>query len=89
MITPQCVMAKIAVIMGRKEEEILGETDLRELITDSIDLVEVMLGVQESFGVRLTQDELSRVETFAELASLVAAHAEMAAADRASISRPC
>jgi acyl carrier protein len=75
MISPQDVMAKIAILIGHENHEIHGDADLRELVTDSIDLVELVLGVQEAFGVRLMQEDLDKVATLADLATLVAARA--------------
>ena len=71
MITPKLVMTEVATMVGQPVENIDSESKLVEIITDSIDLVEVVLGLQERFDVRLTQEDLRDVNTFAELSALV------------------
>lgn len=75
MITSELVMLEIARIVGQPGERIDGKSDIVELITDSIDLVEVVLGLQEKFNVRLTQDDLRDTDTFGELSALIISRA--------------
>ena len=45
---------------------------MTELITDSFVLVELVIDLQEEFGVRFEQDDVQRIRTVADLADLVA-----------------
>lgn len=52
---------------------------LTEVVTESFAMVEVVIDLQEEFGVRLEQAELKRLKTVADLTNLVVAKARPAA----------
>jgi acyl carrier protein len=75
MITAQVVAAKIAELLHLPDGKIDDGAVLTELITDSFLLVEVVVELQETYGVRLVQEDLKRVATVADLAALIVARA--------------
>ena len=75
MITPEMITAEIARVIGQPASEFPANSVLTELIIDSLDFVEIVLGVQERFGVRLMQADLREIETLAELITLVLSRA--------------
>jgi acyl carrier protein len=48
---------------------------LTDVVTESFAMVEVVIDLQEEFGVRLDQAELKKLKTVADLTTLVAAKA--------------
>ncbi len=52
---------------------------LTDVVTESFAMVEVVIDLQEEFGVRLEQAELKKLKTVADLTALVAAKARAAA----------
>ena len=69
-ITEQDIKAKIAELLKVPEERVEGEAVLKELVTDSFLLVEMVIELQEVFGVRLVQDDLREVQTVTDLTTL-------------------
>ena len=69
-ITEQDIKAKIAELLKVSEERVEGEAVLKELVTDSFLLVEMVIELQEVFGVRLVQDDLREVQTVTDLTTL-------------------
>ncbi len=69
-ITEQDIKAKIAELLKVSAERVEGEAILKELVTDSFLLVEMVIELQEVFGIRLVQDDLRDVHTVAELTTL-------------------
>ncbi|MCZ6742463.1 MAG: acyl carrier protein [Alphaproteobacteria bacterium] len=73
--TEQDIKAQIAELLKVPEERVEDETVLKELTTDSFLLVEMVIGLQEVFHVRLVQDDLREVQTVADLTSLFVSRA--------------
>ena len=69
-ITEQDIKAKIAELLKVPEERVEGKAVLKELVTDSFLLVEMVIELQEVFGVRLVQDDLREVQTVTDLTTL-------------------
>ena len=69
-ITEQDIKAKIAELLKVSAERVEGEAILKELVTDSFLLVEMVIELQEVFGIRLVQDDLRDVHTVADLTTL-------------------
>lgn len=63
----QDIKAKIAELLNIPEERVEGEVVLKELVTDSFLLVEMVIELQEVFGVQLVQDDLREVRTVSDL----------------------
>jgi len=68
--TEQDIKAKVAELLKIPEERVEGEVVLKELITDSFLLVEMVIELQEVLGVRLVQDDLREVKTVSDLTTL-------------------
>ncbi len=69
-VTEQDIKAKIAELLKVPEERVEDKTVLKELVTDSFLLVEMVIELQEVFHVRLVQDDLREVQTVTDLTSL-------------------
>ncbi len=65
------VYGRIAALLRFPAERIADETVLTDLVTDSFVLVEMVVELQEEFGVQFVQEDLGRVTTFGDLAHLV------------------
>lgn len=59
--------------------KLADERLLADVVTESFAMVEVVIDLQEEFGVRLDQGELKKLKTVADLTGLVAAKAKAAA----------
>lgn len=56
-----------AAIGNFLDKEIKGDERLRDLVHDSFLLVELVMTLQEDFGVRLMQEDLKDVDTVEKL----------------------
>ncbi|WP_410012221.1 acyl carrier protein [Sodalis sp. C49] len=66
--------AMLAYRLGRKESDIAGHLNLAaELYVDSLDLMEIEIGIAETFGVELTETELLSIRTVDDLQRIVVA----------------
>ncbi len=64
--------AMLACRLGRYDHEIEDHLDLvNELYVDSLDLVEIEIGVAETFGITLTEEEMLAMRTVADLGTIV------------------
>ena len=70
------VTEKICAIIAEKLEmpadQLSAETTFAEMQVDSLYLVEIMLSIEEAFGV--TIEEVEGMETIADLAAFVESH---------------
>ena len=69
------VKERMAVLLKRPVARLEDATALTDLVTDSFLLVEMVMELQEEFGVRLVQEDLNHVRTVADLTELFAAQA--------------
>lgn len=69
-------IAEIVVALGRSPAAIDDETPMPEALGDSLDAIEVALGVERRIGVTLSDDDLSHVPTFGALVDLIAERTE-------------
>ena len=67
----------IAGQLGVDEDEITMATDLiDDLNTDSLDLVEIMMAIEEHFGMEeVPEDELENLRTIGDIVEYIEAHA--------------
>lgn len=77
-MTPTDVMQTVKDIvtdqLGCEKEEVTMEASLSEdLGADSLDGVEVLMALEESFGIEITDDELSSESTVQAIVNLVTA----------------
>ena len=67
------VKEKMAGLLKQPVARLEDATALTDLVTDSFLLVEMVIELQEEFGVRLVQEDLNHVKTVADLTKLFAA----------------
>ncbi len=68
----QNLHAMLACRLGRRQHEITDSCHLvNELYVDSLDLVEIEIGVAETFDVELTESDLLSMETVGDLRAIV------------------
>jgi acyl carrier protein len=78
-IDPATVKARISDTLQLPLAKLADERLLTDVVTESFAMVEVVIDLQEEFGVRLDQAELKKLKTVADLTGLVAAKAKAAA----------
>lgn len=66
------VAGKIAGLLNVPADRVHGDTPLADLVTDSFVLVELVIDMQEEYGVRFQQSDVAQVRTVDDLAALVA-----------------
>ncbi len=69
-ITEDQVKTLMAQLLRQPVAKLASETPLNTLVAESLMLVEMVIGLQEELGVRLTQDQLKTVQTVGNLVSL-------------------
>ena len=63
--------------LGIDEEVIEMDTNLmKDLEADSLDAVEIILGIEEAYGIEIPDEDAERFETVRDLVNYVDAHAE-------------
>jgi len=72
--TPEAI-AEIVMALGRPPADLDEGTPMPEALGDSLDAIEVALGIERRIGVALSDDDLSHVPTFGALVDLIAARA--------------
>ncbi|XBS70295.1 phosphopantetheine-binding protein [Acerihabitans sp. KWT182] len=69
--------AMLAYRLGRQESEIQDHLHLvNELYVDSLDLVEIEIGISEMFDIHVSEKELLDSETVGDLSKIVKFHLE-------------
>jgi acyl carrier protein len=72
--TSESLHAMLAYKLGWQEHEISDHLHLiHDLYVDSLDFMEIEIGIDEVFGVRLSTDALQSVETVGDLRIIVEA----------------
>ena len=62
----------LASELGVDADKVTGEARFKEdLDADSLDLVEVVLALEEKFGIEISDDQIAGVKTVGEAADLV------------------
>ena len=61
------VRAKIAEFLQHPVKKLQDDVILTDLVTDSMILVNMVIELQEDFGIRLVQDDLKEVKTVGNL----------------------
>ncbi len=69
------VRRRISEILKQPIQKLQGDVPLSDLVADSFALVEMAIGLQEDFSVRLSQEDLIRVRTVADLNELIVSRA--------------
>ena len=69
------IYSKLEAIVSKKikNQEIKPENDLTSLGLDSLDKAEIMINIEDEFGIEFDEDEMLQVKTVADLQNLIAA----------------
>jgi acyl carrier protein len=67
------IIRKIAQMTRRSLDDVGQWRALRELVHDSFALVELVVELEEEFGVHFTQDDFAQVVTVSDLTQLIGA----------------
>ena len=76
-LTPDNVLDRLRGRLPYLAGVLQPATRLNQLGLDSLDLVELVMAVDELFGVRLTVEDFKQERTVGELAELLATRAEL------------
>ena len=60
---------------GAEPDQISPDADFESLDVDSLDLVELVVELEDSYGVRIPDEEAAKILTVGQAADFVAAHA--------------
>ncbi|GHU93431.1 acyl carrier protein [Clostridia bacterium] len=72
MTTTEKVTNAVSERTGRKPSEILPDTDVRgELGMDSLDAVELMMELEDEFGISIPSEKSAELKTVTEIAELI------------------
>mgnify|MGYP001473540663 CR=1 FL=1 len=71
MDTREVAIRKMAEVLGHKPESIADDAVLTSLVNSSFVLVEMVIELQEEFGVRFQQADLNGVTTVGQLIALI------------------
>ena len=73
--TTEKVRAILAAQLDIDEEKITAQTDIAEdLGADSLDVVELMMSVEEEFGITIAEDEAKGFKTVGDVARYIDEH---------------
>jgi acyl carrier protein len=71
--SPASIKKRIADTLQLPIAKLTDERLLTDVVAESFAMVEMVIDLQEEFGVRLEQAELKKLKTVADLTSLVSA----------------
>ena len=71
MLDVEKVTISMARFLNQPVTKLLDETQLTDLVTESFVLVEMVIELQEEFGIRLVQDDLRDVKTVRHLVDVL------------------
>ena len=74
------VLAKVKAILAEQfdveEDKVTADTDLQEdLGADSLDVVDLLMSIEDEFGVEVPDDEIENIKTVGSLVSYIEANA--------------
>ena len=74
------VLEKVKAILAEQfdveEDKVTADTDLQEdLGADSLDVVELLMSIEDEFGVEVPDDEIENIKTVGSLVSYIEANA--------------
>ena len=74
------VLEKVKAILAEQfdveEDKVTADTDLQEdLGADSLDVVDLLMSIEDEFGVELPDDEIENIKTVGSLVSYIEANA--------------
>ncbi len=74
------VLEKVKAILAEQfdveEDKVTADTDLQEdLGADSLDVVDLLMSIEDKFGVEVPDDEIENIKTVGSLVSYIEANA--------------
>ena len=66
----EVVRKRVSQFLKKPLERLADTTPLRDLVTESLVLVELIITLQEDFKVRFTQEQLKNVKSVGDLLNL-------------------
>ena len=74
------VLEKVKAILAEQfdveEDKVTADTDLQEdLGADSLDVVDLLMSIEDEFGVEVADDEIEKIKTVGSLVSYIEANA--------------
>ena len=74
------VLEKVKAILAEQfdveEDKVTADSDLQEdLGADSLDVVDLLMSIQDEFGVEVPDDEIENIKTVGSLVSYIEANA--------------
>ena len=74
------VLEKVKAILAEQfdveEDKVTADTDLQEdLGADSLDVVDLLMSIEDEFGVEVPDDEIGNIKTVGSLVSYIEANA--------------
>ena len=74
------VLEKVKAILAEQfdveEDKVTADTDLQEdLGADSLDVVDLLMSIEDEFGVEVPDDEIQNIKTVGSLVSYIEANA--------------
>ena len=70
------VKAILAAQFDVEEDKVTADTDLqKDLGADSLDLVDLLMSIEDEFGVEVPDDEIENIKTVGSLVSYIEANA--------------
>ena len=67
----------IAAQLGVEEDQITPDTSFKEdLGADSLDLFEMVMALEENYGIEIPTDDLGQLETVADVIDYIQSHKE-------------
>ena len=74
------VLEKVKAILAEhfdvEEDKVTADTDLQEdLGADSLDVVDLLMSIEDEFGVEVPDDEIENIKTVGSLVSYIEANA--------------
>ena len=73
------VLEKVKAILAEQfdveEDKVTADTDLQEdLGADSLDVVDLLMSIEDEFGVEVPDEEIENIKTVGALVSYIEAH---------------
>ena len=70
-VTADKIKTKMSSLLRQPVSKLQDDSVLTDLVTQSLLLIEMVIELQEEFGVRLVQDDLKNVRTVGDLTRLI------------------